>query len=254
MPSTTVPDRHRCPPHLRYRHCRQPWALLSAIKYAKVKVHPQRAGPCHRLRDRATSRSNDDRADDIAVELLRSFLEKIKRRHTYRNSRLHLDPDHHLNVVYEMPCRTVAPALAIRPRPELRCQAALPLGTGRHLNTQPSTPMPSWTPTLTRAHHLNVNVFASPTCWHHGRLPGAHQVDSFGHQVRLDHVHPDPCLPATRIRFIDLTKYSSSTLSRTCQQFYVAVAAAAQPFSYTVLYHPVTPPCLPATSGATRSF
>ena len=30
--------------------------------------------------------NDDDRADDIAVELLRSFLEKIKRRHTYRNS------------------------------------------------------------------------------------------------------------------------------------------------------------------------
>ena len=30
--------------------------------------------------------NDDDRADDIAVWLLRTFLEKIKRRHTYRNS------------------------------------------------------------------------------------------------------------------------------------------------------------------------
>ena len=30
--------------------------------------------------------NDDDRADDIAVELLRQFLTKIKKRHTYRNS------------------------------------------------------------------------------------------------------------------------------------------------------------------------
>ena len=30
--------------------------------------------------------NDDDRADDIAVWLLKTFLEKIKKRHTYRNS------------------------------------------------------------------------------------------------------------------------------------------------------------------------
>ena len=43
--------------------------------------------PITRLRATSPKYGNDDdRADDIAVELLRSFLEKIKRRHTYRNS------------------------------------------------------------------------------------------------------------------------------------------------------------------------
>ena len=43
---------------------------LSAIKYAKVK----------------TIRNDDDRADEIAVWLLKTFLTKIKKHHTYRNS------------------------------------------------------------------------------------------------------------------------------------------------------------------------
>ena len=30
--------------------------------------------------------NDDDRADDIAVWLLKTFLEKLKKRHTYRNS------------------------------------------------------------------------------------------------------------------------------------------------------------------------
>ena len=63
---------------------------LSAIKYAKVKV----------IRNAETGLAedfeiegefpkygnDDDRADDIAVWLLKSFLDKIKKRHTYRNS------------------------------------------------------------------------------------------------------------------------------------------------------------------------
>ncbi len=63
---------------------------LSAIKYAKVKV----------LRDPETNiatdfeiegdfpkyGNDDDRADDIAVWLLGTFMEKIKKHHTYRNS------------------------------------------------------------------------------------------------------------------------------------------------------------------------
>ena len=30
--------------------------------------------------------NDDDRADDIAVWLLKTFLKKVKKRHTYRNS------------------------------------------------------------------------------------------------------------------------------------------------------------------------
>ena len=62
---------------------------LSAIKYAKVKT----------VRDETVLvigyetegdfpkyGNDDDRADEIAVWLLKSFIDKIKRRHTYRNS------------------------------------------------------------------------------------------------------------------------------------------------------------------------
>lgn len=63
---------------------------ISAIKYAKVKV----------VRDPATGLTksfdiqgdfprygnDDERADEIAVWLLRTFMDKIKRHHTYRNS------------------------------------------------------------------------------------------------------------------------------------------------------------------------
>ncbi|MFQ8902683.1 MAG: pyruvate formate lyase family protein [Lachnospira eligens] len=64
---------------------------LSAIKYAKVKaireilktvllLHYETEG------DFPKYGNDDDRADDIAVWLLKSFLDKIKKRHTYRNS------------------------------------------------------------------------------------------------------------------------------------------------------------------------
>ena len=62
---------------------------LSAIKYAKVKCVRDETGLVtdYEIEGEFPRYGNDDdRADDIAVELLRSFLEKIKRRHTYRNS------------------------------------------------------------------------------------------------------------------------------------------------------------------------
>ena len=62
---------------------------LSAIKYAKVKCIRNEQGIVTDYEiegDFPKYGNDDDRADDIAVELLRSFLEKIKRRHTYRNS------------------------------------------------------------------------------------------------------------------------------------------------------------------------
>ncbi len=62
---------------------------LSAIKYAKVKTVRDETGI---VVDYITEGdfpkygNDDDRADDIAVWLLGTFLEKIKKRHTYRNS------------------------------------------------------------------------------------------------------------------------------------------------------------------------
>lgn len=62
---------------------------LSAIKYAKVKVIRDETGLAvgyETQGDFPRYGNDDDRADDLAVWLLKSFLEKIKRRHTYRNS------------------------------------------------------------------------------------------------------------------------------------------------------------------------
>ena len=62
---------------------------LSAIKYAKVKVIRDEDGM---IADFETEGefprygNDDDRADDIAVWLLKTFLTKIKKRHTYRDS------------------------------------------------------------------------------------------------------------------------------------------------------------------------
>ena len=63
---------------------------LSAIKYAKVKaVRDKEKGIVVDYQiegDFPKYGNDDDKADDIAVWLLRTFLEKIKKRHTYRNS------------------------------------------------------------------------------------------------------------------------------------------------------------------------
>ena len=62
---------------------------LSAIKYAKVKTVRNEAGIVTDYEiegDFPRYGNDDDRADEIAVELLRSFLDKIKKRHTYRDS------------------------------------------------------------------------------------------------------------------------------------------------------------------------
>ena len=62
---------------------------LSVIKYAKFKCVRDETGLVtdYEIEGEFPRYGNDDdRADDIAVWLLRTFLEKIKRRHTYRNS------------------------------------------------------------------------------------------------------------------------------------------------------------------------
>ena len=62
---------------------------LSAIKYAKVKTVRDETGIVVDYEiegDFPKYGNDDDRADDIAVWLLKTFLEKIKKRHTYRDS------------------------------------------------------------------------------------------------------------------------------------------------------------------------
>ena len=62
---------------------------LSAIKYAKVKTIRNEAGIVVDYEiegDFPRYGNDDDRADDIALYVLKSFLDKIKKRHTYRDS------------------------------------------------------------------------------------------------------------------------------------------------------------------------
>ena len=63
---------------------------LSAIKYAKVKVIRDETGLAVDYEiegDYPKFGNNDDRVDQIAVEIVKMFLEKIKKHPTYRNSR-----------------------------------------------------------------------------------------------------------------------------------------------------------------------
>ena len=62
---------------------------ISAIKYAKVRIIRDETGfnvDYKAEGDYPRYGNDDDRADDIAVWLLKTFLEKIKRHRTYRNS------------------------------------------------------------------------------------------------------------------------------------------------------------------------
>ena len=62
---------------------------LSAIKYAKVKTVRDESGLVVDYEiegDFPRYGNDDDRADEIGVWLLKTFLEKIKKNHTYRNS------------------------------------------------------------------------------------------------------------------------------------------------------------------------
>ncbi|MDO5144468.1 MAG: formate C-acetyltransferase [bacterium] len=62
---------------------------LSAIKYAKVKVIRDEDGYAKEFEiegDFPKYGNDDDRADEIGVWLLKTFMDDIKRRHTYRNS------------------------------------------------------------------------------------------------------------------------------------------------------------------------
>lgn len=62
---------------------------LSAIRYAKVKVIRDEYGIARKFEtegDFPRYGNDDDRADEIAVWLLKTFLHKVKKYHTYRNS------------------------------------------------------------------------------------------------------------------------------------------------------------------------
>ena len=217
---------------------------LSAIKYAKVKTIRNEDGVVVDYEtegDFPRYGNDDDRADEIAVWLLKTFLDKIKKHHTYRNS----EPTTSIltitsNVVYGKATGTM---------PDGR-KAGAPLSPGANpsygaeqsgllasLNSVAKLPY-EWaldgisnTQTINPgalghseeekinnlvqvmdgyfdqgAHHLNVNVFGTEKL-----------IDAMEHPEKEEYQNFTIRVSGYAVRFIDLTKEQQmDVISRTC--------------------------------------
>ena len=219
---------------------------LSAIKYAKVRtirdetgfiVHYETEGDFPRYGN------DDDRADDIAVWLLRTFLEKVKKHHTYRNS----EPTTSIltitsNVVYgkatsDMPDgRKAGEPLAPGANPSygaekngllasLNSLAKLPYHWALDgiSNTQTISPdalghtederVTNLVQVLDGyfdqgAHHLNVNVFGTEKL-----------IDAMEHPEKEEYANFTIRVSGYAVKFIDLTREQQlDVISRTCHK------------------------------------
>ena len=219
---------------------------LSAIKYAKVKVIREADGM---IADFETEGefprygNDDDRADEIAVWLLKTFLTKIKKRHTYRDSEattsiLTITS----NVVYgkatgSMPDgRKAGEPLAPGANPSygaeqngllasLNSVAKLPYEYALDgiSNTQTINPgalghdEEERKNNLVRvldgyfdqgAHHLNVNVFGREKL-----------IDAMEHPEKEEYANFTIRVSGYAVKFIDLTKEQQlDVISRTCHE------------------------------------
>ena len=217
---------------------------LSAIKYAKVKTIRDETGFVINFEtdgDYPRYGNDDDRADDIAVWLLKTFLTKVKKHHTYRNS----EPTTSIltitsNVVY---------GKATAAMPDGR-KAGAPLSPGANpsygaekngllasLNSVAKLPY-EWaldgisnTQTINPdalghrpqerinnlvqvmdgyfdqgAHHLNVNVFGTEKL-----------IDAMEHPEKEEYANFTIRVSGYAVKFIDLTKEQQlDVISRTC--------------------------------------
>ena len=217
---------------------------LSAIKYAKVKTIRNEDGVVVDYEtegDFPRYGNDDDRADEIAVWLLKTFLDKIKKHHTYRNS----EPTTSIltitsNVVYGKATGTM---------PDGR-KAGAPLSPGANpsygaeqsgllasLNSVAKLPY-EWaldgisnTQTINPgalghseeekinnlvqvmdgyfdqgAHHLNVNVFGTKKL-----------IDAMKHPEKEEYQNFTIRVSGYAVKFIDLTKEQQmDVISRTC--------------------------------------
>ena len=217
---------------------------LSAIKYAKVKTVRNEDGVVVDYEtegDFPRYGNDDDRADEIAVWLLKTFLDKIKKHHTYRNS----EPTTSIltitsNVVYGKATGTM---------PDGR-KAGAPLSPGANpsygaeqsgllasLNSVAKLPY-EWaldgisnTQTINPgalghseeekknnlvqvmdgyfdqgAHHLNVNVFGKDKL-----------IDAMEHPEKEEYQNFTIRVSGYAVKFIDLTKEQQmDVISRTC--------------------------------------
>ena len=219
---------------------------LSAIKYAKVRTIRDEDGMIMDFEtkgDFPRYGNDDDRADDIAVWLLKTFMEKLKKRHTYRNSEattsiLTITS----NVVYgkatgNMPDgRRMGEPLAPGANPSygaekngllasLNSVAKLPYEWALDgiSNTQTINPEAlghdeeERTKNLVQvmdgyfdqgAHHLNVNVFGREKL-----------VDAMEHPEKEEYANFTIRVSGYAVKFIDLTREQQlDVISRTCHQ------------------------------------
>ncbi len=219
---------------------------LSAIKYAKVKTVRDDTGlvvDYETTGDFPKYGNDDDRADDIAVWLLKTFLEKIKRHHTYRNS----EPTTSIltitsNVVYgkatgSMPDgRKAGEPLSPGANPSygaenhgllasLNSVAKLPYEWALDgiSNTQTINPDALGHSARERidnlvnvmdgyfdqgAHHLNVNVFGTEKL-----------IDAMEHPEKEEYANFTIRVSGYAVKFIDLTKEQQlDVIARTCHK------------------------------------
>ena len=217
---------------------------LSAIKYAKVKTVRDEDGLVVDYEiegDFPRYGNDDDRADDIAVELLRQFLTKIKKRHTYRNS----EPTTSIltitsNVVYGKATgalpdgRPAGEPLSPGANPSygaekngllasLNSVAKLPYEWALDgiSNTQTINPSALGNTDEERvnnlvqamdgyfangAHHLNVNVFGTEKL-----------IDAMEHPEKPEYANFTIRVSGYAVKFIDLTKEQQmDVIARTC--------------------------------------
>ena len=217
---------------------------LSAIKYAKVKVIRDEDGLAVDYEvegDFPRYGNDDDRADEIAVWLLRTFMSKLKKCHTYRNS----EPTTSIltitsNVVYgkatgSLPDgRKAGEPLAPGANPSygaekngllasLNSVAKLPYEQALDgiSNTQTISPGAlghddaERTENLVRvmdgyfdqgAHHLNVNVFGTEKL-----------IDAMEHPEKEEYANFTIRVSGYAVKFIDLTREQQlDVIARTC--------------------------------------
>ena len=219
---------------------------LSAIKYAKVKTIREEDGLIIDFEtegDFPRYGNDDDRADDIAVWLLKTFLDKLKKRHTYRNSEVTTSIlTITSNVVYgkatgNMPDgRRAGEPLSPGANPSYGAEANGLLASLNSVaklpyewaldgisNTQTIIPDALGHDEAERienlvqvmdgyfdqgAHHLNVNVFGTEKL-----------IDAMNHPEKEEYANFTIRVSGYAVKFIDLTKEQQmDVISRTCHK------------------------------------
>ena len=219
---------------------------LSAIKYAKVKAIRDEDGVTKDFEiegDFPRYGNDDDRADDIAVWLLKTFLNKIKKYHTYRDSEqttsiLTITS----NVVYGKATGTLpdgrkageplAPGAnpsygaekngllaSLNSLAKLPYEYALdgisntqtisPSALGHNLDEQKNNLVNIMDGYFDQgAHHLNVNVFGTEKL-----------IDAMNHPEKEEYANFTIRVSGYAVKFIDLTREQQmDVISRTCHK------------------------------------